>query len=521
MTYQFGILNHNEQHLAVNGFAGSDVLANDWATQEKMSPESPRFFYSFVIGKLSAIFGLASTYAAVFWFCFLIIALGVVEFVGQLFEDRLVGIVALALFFVGPWADVTLGGNNLFYNYLIPTVVASACTIVALTSFGHERYTVTATALGVAIIMHASVGLWMTGVVGLLYLARFLTRVDGSRYSVREEWRSVGRQLWTDLPKLPFFIGGVLATIGLGPLIYANITHPWGAKAVHTIAEVRHPHHYLPFTWGLAPFIAYGSLVAAAALVALAARISGVQLVDGERAAVAGTYLGSLFGVMGIGGVMLTEIVPIAPVIKLQPFHIAYFPKIVLFGVIGAGLVRGGQAVVEAASKLSGYRLSSTDAVNVTAVALFLIFLQLMGPIATAGTDGPGAAERNYARDDPVYEFLRNETPTDARVIVPPQTYQARLSADRAIVVDWKTFVFTPDGVAEWQQRINDVCGVNELDSLDGCQFENLSGADIAELATKYDACWLMSPVRDYSFEQPYNGSEYAVYDLRDAAECS
>jgi hypothetical protein len=54
----------------------------------------------------------------------------------------------------------------------------------------------------------------------------------------------------------------------------------------------------------------------------------------------------------------------------------------------------------------------------------------------------------------PLYAQIREQTPTDARFLVPPGQSQFRLQARRAIFVDWKCAPMKGDEALEWQRRM-------------------------------------------------------------------
>jgi len=65
------------------------------------------------------------------------------------------------------------------------------------------------------------------------------------------------------------------------------------------------------------------------------------------------------------------------------------------------------------------------------------------------GTDGTKVAE-----------FARENTPEQSIFLTPPNFGQFRLLANRAIVVDFKAFPFSDQGIKEWYERIISCYGV-------------------------------------------------------------
>jgi hypothetical protein len=65
-----------------------------------------------------------------------------------------------------------------------------------------------------------------------------------------------------------------------------------------------------------------------------------------------------------------------------------------------------------------------------------------------------------------LYEWTKT-TEKGTRFVVPLWLANFRLRGERAIIVDWKSTPVDPDGLVEWYRRVQDVSGVEGLDSSD------------------------------------------------------
>ena len=91
-----------------------------------------------------------------------------------------------------------------------------------------------------------------------------------------------------------------------------------------------------------------------------------------------------------------------------------------------------------------------------------------------------------------VAEYARQNTPGDAIFLTPPGFGGFRMSAERAIVVDWKAIPFHDEGLLGWWRRINDCYGnFPELSPREGkkqmfAAYRHISTGRINAVAEKY-----------------------------------
>jgi hypothetical protein len=90
-----------------------------------------------------------------------------------------------------------------------------------------------------------------------------------------------------------------------------------------------------------------------------------------------------------------------------------------------------------------------------------------------------------------VATWVRRHTPKDAIFLVNPSLGEFRITAERAIVVDFIAFPFQEQAMAEWQQRIFDCYGVPKAKGFDAVpqmrdKFTKITDKKLAALRVKY-----------------------------------
>lgn len=100
--------------------------------------------------------------------------------------------------------------------------------------------------------------------------------------------------------------------------------------------------------------------------------------------------------------------------------------------------------------------------------------------------------------DEPVKKLavsLRDNSPMDALVLVPPSDRVFRFYSERSVLVNFKGFPFTDAGMIIWQERMHAILGdlpANVENVLDQ-RFSGRTGAELAELAIKSGATHILT----------------------------
>lgn len=95
------------------------------------------------------------------------------------------------------------------------------------------------------------------------------------------------------------------------------------------------------------------------------------------------------------------------------------------------------------------------------------------------------------ASGDQIIDFVKSNTPTNSVFLVPPDWGQFRISANRAIVIDFKAFPFADTAMKEWYGRIIDCYGTPSMNGFDMLpelisNYSHITNSSLSYLHTKY-----------------------------------
>lgn len=101
-----------------------------------------------------------------------------------------------------------------------------------------------------------------------------------------------------------------------------------------------------------------------------------------------------------------------------------------------------------------------------------------------------------YKYDDDLNElsqFIKAQTNEKATFIIPPYLSDIRFSANRAIVVDFKSIPYQDNALLEWRQRIRDCYGETNLQGFEAqedltAKFRNVKMSHLQNIQAKYNA---------------------------------
>lgn len=532
-VYIFGYSDQLVHIPIIYHFMHDGWLANDWLVQSKTIVAGPRFYYGHLMASISSLLGLHLGFFLVYSVSFVAIIIGMGRLAADLFESEWVGAIVVVLYFLPPTAvqgDVIQLGNFHFpYNLLIPNVIAEGLVLVALTCAYRCRYWIAFTLFAAATLIHIPVGGWMTLVAIVSITTMGLLESKGSAHTLSERLENLP---WRPISFYFVTVGGLYM-----PLILRNLRSMGSFTEAYIIAWVRHPHHTVPSTWSHEMYIAYGSLFLVAGTTYLVCLRLGKRPFPTDRARVFGlTYISVLIAIM-ISGLVFTEIVPVPTVIKLYPFHISYFPHIILFGVMGVAVVQLSQTVSS---------MLNRPEITPSLLLLILIAPIVLNPLTSLSLDigihqrptssspeAPLAIEKPHIANEGIvgsvsdrvvdygfrgaegdaYKWIRQNTNPDDRIITPPSLQTARLGTNRAIIVDKKAFVFTQGGPTEWERRMSLVCNREFLERKQ-CEYNQLSENTIELIALRYNSQYLLTTNTSYTFEVVYQNDKYHIYKI-------
>ncbi len=121
-----------------------------------------------------------------------------------------------------------------------------------------------------------------------------------------------------------------------------------------------------------------------------------------------------------------------------------------------------------------------------------------------------------------VARFARTSTPEDALFVAPPDFGHFRLLAERALVVDFRSFPFSGPAMAEWARRMDDVYGATRRRGYGAShvldrRYHAIRDEHLLELARRYGAEYAVL-YRDTPTRLPvlYEDSAFVVVALED-----
>lgn len=373
---------------------------------------------------------------------------------------------------------------------------AFVLVFLALEAIVRNRWNAAWLLLGGASAFHVLVGGWTVIAAGVAWLLSFQDRP----------------RLLSMLPALmgglllalPGLIPGVLLTRGLDPATVA--------QANETYVYYRLSHHLLPSAFAGAKYAAHLSLLAVFGVLCFTTLQCGAAEKGLRR--IWGMAVGAvLIGLAGIGVFLITQH---DPAVAARWLRFYFF--------------RLSDAAVPLAASLTVATLFMRMEIRRPRVATTLLVVAVL--IAAAGVGErfvrrqrdfrPGADRQSlpsYAGDSQatyaVYdawrrmgEWVRENTPPDARFLTPRAQQTFKWYAHRPEVVSWKDVPQDAAALVEWRRRFDDIYGPIGWRGLTA-----YSDAQLLKLAQKYDVQYLVidrtRATRRPKFERVYPQSSF------------
>ncbi|MGD0004178.1 MAG: DUF6798 domain-containing protein [Anaerolineaceae bacterium] len=117
--------------------------------------------------------------------------------------------------------------------------------------------------------------------------------------------------------------------------------------------------------------------------------------------------------------------------------------------------------------------------------------------------------------------FAKNHTPAGAIFLVDPAMGLFRLTAQRALVVDFKDHPFTDEGMVEWQQRLFDCYGIPKSIGFDAMSemsrlYEKITDDKLKALQIKYGASYaVLRHATKTQFPVLYHTKDYKIVQIK------
>jgi hypothetical protein len=232
---------------------------------------------------------------------------------------------------------------------------------------------------------------------------------------------------------------------------------------IHIIGHFRHPHHYIPGSFPATHYLLF-LLFLSAFSYALYALKKTMNSYNSRFILVLNLSILAAC----LAGYLFVEIIPLRLAAMAQTFRLLY-----LFKWTGL-LFFAGFMVKYFTEKQArkGFKMVAGAAIVLFVAALFVNGLNKPENLNQLGGNSPEAFPKTLLSGEiistpdeqaaEVAEFAKHNTPENAVFLTPHNFGYFRLSAERAIVADFKSFPFTDRAMLEWYERINDCYGSPE-----------------------------------------------------------
>ncbi len=508
--YLYGAGDHSEQVPLILRATDPNHLANDWYVDAN-SDFGPRWFYVHGLAYISEPVPRSWAFFAIYVVSAASLAAGLLALGGRAglrSGAALVPLIAMLM------ARNSLGGNDLLPPLLVPAVVAMPLAVWGLV-LGYGNRSLSAGLLLTATwYVHPLIG--AHSVIVAVALAAFDTRARA------------------------LFGAAVVGCLGAAPLIglllIADGPSIPAAEYVEIVAFHRHPWHYVPSQFDVAETAQFLSFLTIG-VAALGPRWGGEDRFA-RAVALCGVVVGVLVGI----GFVTVEIWPQQWVMLLQTARLTVLLNVLLAVIVAGWLARPGRHPAFSIAVISLVVVSALvpQALRVAAAlaALVAIATTIRPPslaatvwrssvacLAVGAVLLPGWIQeapeplgirvnaRAQAEVDDVSAYIRNQTPADAVLLVPPYIDSFRLRANRAIVADFKAFPFEQRAAREWDERMRALTADRPyLEELrEG--WLSLSAETLAEIACRYGASYVVLE-RDRVLNAPalFIGRTFAVH---------
>jgi hypothetical protein len=384
------------------------------------------------------------------------------------FRSNLAALTAAALVMLVP--AFHLGASpHLFVTYFIPSSLAAPLVLLAILLALQKRIAWSMLTGGAASLIHPLFGLETMALVLFVWIvAELLQKV---------RFQSLAIQLI--VPTLLFTIFALLS-------ILPQLNQPFQLDTpqfIHILGHFRHPHHYIPGSFPATHYLLFLAFLFAFSYAWYALRKT---LGNYHRHFILLLNLSILAAC--IAGYLFVEIVPLRLATMAQTFRLLYLFKWTGMIFFAGFMV---QYLTEKQAR-KGFNLAA-GAMIVLFVAALLVkdlnkpenpkqfpgnqseaFLKTLISGKIISTPNEQAAE--------IAAFAKQHIPPDAIFLTPHNFGFFRLSAERAIVADFKSFPFTDQAMLEWYERINNCYGSPEQLNRSGFENEPLMTANYSVL---------------------------------------
>lgn len=520
----------NLRQYLIHGLRALDpsFLANDWFAAQT-PPVHPLFTAIIIflnkIGPLNVVMGLANGLFSILF------ALTVYYLIARFFS-RPVLILALVLLINLLSPTNSLGWSYIIANYFQPSTIGGVGLLVGITLLIYGRYVAASFVFVIAGLFHAGYLTWICVFVTAITLF---------------DWKNTS---WAQRMILCLPLIGPFAYHA--PLLFSATSDPEiFQEASHVLHDIFVPQHFSPRTWGLTPFLQFGTILI---LGYAAFKICPPERSLNRRAVIA---LGVCLGIV-VCGALLTIPMQVPLVASLFPYRIAPFLRLAAQIAIAAALIEclvsNRLSLLKATGLctllISGLYYSGISVVGLKFIAQVIFpviairivshpilrtqrWLQplRLGPtvavmFAIALLMRQGFVRKDTFGRDPspqlaeLYHWCQTQTDKGAIFVIPPEFIDFRINARRAVVADWKCMPIRPEDTVEWYRRLTSVCGRPFRSQVDAKQsYLELDAARARDLAREFGARYVVTYPQNHHHDLSplrlaFSNETFAVMDL-------
>lgn len=315
-----------------------------------------------------------------------------------------------------PLYNITLGGNEIWYNYFVPSHAAKCVAIWSFYFFFRKKITLAYVVLVVATLMQPVVGAQIALVLAVVSVHQILLGKN-------QDWKDI-------LPGIAIY--ALVAGLWIGRIFISHLVTDVSItdQVYYDIMETRLAHHFFPAYYPLKNYIFLGALM-----------IVSMYLWHKISRRMAVLFLYSLVGM--ILYFMLIEVVEIPAILSVQWFKTTIWLK--PFSLL---------ALLIYAERNTFFRLSRAmllTGISVAVIAAIASLLLSIGPLKNNPYHFPWKDI-----SDPVMRsgyLLGQYLSLDACLIIPPDMTGIRYPARRSLFIDYKSNIHSKEYMAEAHRR--------------------------------------------------------------------
>lgn len=539
VRYVFVQHNQYEQIPLILRFLDKNYLVNDWFVNIS-SRFSPRFFFILISGNLAKMTSLPIVYLLFFMLTGGLIAFATFNISKKIFKSNISAILTTVTLLYGQ--KMTLGNNDDVLRDIDPAKFAFGLVFFAYWLLLSEKFLFAAIIFSFSSYIHPLIGFEAPFVFYFsLFLATLYTRSkkSGFKKNLLKIFKSVCLYL-------------LLSSFSL----YTNIQYIFSesksnipkGELFDILGKVSLPHHYMPSTWPISVYLKFAGFII---LYFIFYFIYSKRL--NEKIKNSFNFLFLIIFTLCVTGFFFTQILPVYFMMIMQFFRLT---NIVFWA--GAIIIYGGCfSISQIFRNIPNYIKYSISAIpfiiaGFDRIIVFspgsFIFLLLTLTISILLTRSKKVSAcyllvflsvfnfalvyRHYqlsfnlpypfpTPETDLALWVKARTKEDKIFLVPPGFFRFRLTAQRAIVVDWITGSFSDSGQVDWITRIIRVSGLNDypLNQITEQKvYEGYNKMDkerVLLLKQQYKFDYLVVEKKNtLPFEEIFQSSYYIIYKI-------